>query len=107
MREVGSDEAMFDKLNKKSYTKNEYSCEEFVRVENKIIIPVKIQPIEQNGDKLRSKGEAIVLEINQGKPWKVDAIYFNLWKMNDWNLWHFTQTTEGVSKIPIEINKRS
>lgn len=105
MREVGSDEAMYDKLNKTEYAKNEYSCEEFVKAERKIMIPLKMEPMQQDDDRFRVKGEAIVIKINQGKPWKIDAIYFNLWKKLDWGLWHFTHTSDGVSKIPVEIEK--
>jgi len=103
MREVGADEAMFDKWNRSSYPKNEYSCEEFILFQKKYIIPIKIDPIEKTGDKYHAQGEAVVLKINQGESWKVEAMYFDLWKKLDWKLWHFNNPKEGPRKIQLEV----
>lgn len=103
MREVATDEAMYDKWGHEFWPKDEYSCEEFVRFQQKYIIPLKIGPIQKTGEKYRVKGEAIVIMINQGDPWKTEAIYFDLWKKLDWEIWHFNGPKNGPRKIPIEI----
>ncbi|MDD3066942.1 MAG: hypothetical protein PHO48_03885 [Candidatus Gracilibacteria bacterium] len=103
MREVGADEAMFDKWKTTAYAKDKYSCEEFVRVQKKFVVPLKIEPIKKDGDRYHVKGEAIVIKINQGESWKVESIYFDLWKKLDWELWHFNNPKSGPRKIPTEI----
>lgn len=84
---VWADESMHDKWGHDKYDK--YKCEEFVQYQKKIMIPVSIQPIEKNGGKLRAKWEAIVITQNQGEPWGIKAMYFDLWKVDTWDLWHF------------------
>lgn len=106
MREVGADEAMFDKWNNTAYAKDKYSCEEFVRFQQKLLIPIKIEPIEKTGGKERIRGEAIILKINQGESWKITPVYFDLWKKLDWNLWHFNNPKDGPRKIPAEIESQ-
>ncbi|GEM_PF-3626261 len=98
MAEVGADEAMFDKWGTTKYP--DYTCEEFVRYQKKVMTPIKIEPIETTGDKHRVRGEAVVISLNSGEPWKVNAIHFDLWKKTDWDLWHFNPSR----KIEIEIN---
>lgn len=45
MREVGADEAMYDKWGRTEYPAKNYSCEEFVRFQKQFIIPISIAPI--------------------------------------------------------------
>lgn len=104
MREVGADEAMFDKWNTTIYPKDRYSCEEFRIFQEKYIIPIEIEPIQRTGNKQRVKGEAIVIKINQGEPWKIESMYFDLWKEAGWELWHMNNPKDGPRKIPIEID---
>ncbi|MFH1546035.1 MAG: hypothetical protein ABIE14_01510, partial [Patescibacteria group bacterium] len=77
--------------------------EEFVRFQKKFIVPLKIEPIGQAGDRYRVKGEAIVIKINQGESWKIVPMYFDLWKKLDWDLWHFNNPKNGPRKIPAII----
>ncbi len=104
MREVAADEAMYDKWGRTAYPDSNYSCEEFINFQEKYMIPIRISPIEQTGDKYRVKGEAIIIKLNQGEPWKVESMYFDLWKKLDWDLWHFNNPKEGPRKIPIEVD---
>lgn len=103
MREVAADEAMFDKWGRTSYPEKNYSCEEFVIYQKKFIVPLKIEQIEKFGDRYRVKGEAIVIKINQGAAWVVEAMYFDLWRKLDWDLWHFNNPKDGPRRIPLKI----
>jgi len=103
MREVGADEAMFDKWGNTSYT-DSYKCEEFVRFKKQYLIPISIDKIEKTGDKYRTKGKILIIKINQGESWKIRAVYFDLWKKLDWDLWHFNNPKNGPRIIPAEIS---
>lgn len=102
MREVWADESMHDKWGHDKY--DNYKCEEFVRYQTKMIIPIKIEPIEQNGQKLRARWEAITITQNQWEPLGVKAMYFDLWKINTWDLWHFNNPKSWPRLIEMEIN---
>ena len=103
MREVGADEAMYDKWGHTEYPTDKYSCEEFVRFQKQFMIPIFIEPIEQTGNKYRVKGEMVIVKINQGESWKMKPVYFDLWKKLDWDLWHFNNPKNGARSIEAEI----
>lgn len=103
MATVGADEAMYDKWWNIKY--KDYKCEEWIRFQKKIILPIRIDTIEKTGDKLRTKWEAIVIFQNQWEPLLVRAIYFDLWKLDKWDLWHFNNQKSGPRDIDISIYK--
>lgn len=53
MATVGADEAMYDKWRHIKY--EDYKCEEWIKFQKKIMIPIRIDPIEKTGDRLRAK----------------------------------------------------
>lgn len=103
MATVWADESMHDKWWHDKY--EGYSkCEEFVKYQSKIIIPINISPIEKTGDKLRAKWRAIVIRENQWEPLWIKAMYFDLWKVNTWDLWHFNNPKSWPRVIDAQIN---
>ncbi len=98
MREVGADEAMWDKWGHSSYP-DDYSCEAFVDFQEKQYLPIQIDPIETNGSRYRVTGQMMIVGRNQGLPLYVGAQYFELWKEDGWDTWHFNVPKDGPQKI--------
>jgi len=101
MATVWADESMHDKWWHDKY--ENYRCEEFVTYQSKMIIPINIEPIISTWDKLHARGRAIVVTENQWEPLWIKAMYFDLWKVNTWGLWHFNNPKWWPRIIDAEI----
>ena len=95
MEEVGVDEAMFDKYN--IVKRINYRCEEFVKYNEKIYSPTEIGEIKKTGNKYRVKGEMIVISKNPNEDIKITPLYFELWRLEDWPLWHFKDSPKPIA----------
>ena len=89
MAEVWADELMFDKWWNETYPVEKYDCSAFWKVQRIKMLPIKINPIEKAGNKLKVQGEIIRIEITNGKPYIIAPMRFELWKTIDMELWHF------------------
>lgn len=103
MREVWADEAMYDKFWRTSYW-NDYPCDWFIYTPTKIIIPIKIEPIEKTDNKYRVKWEIITLTKDSQWQYFIGLSNVELRKLLDWNLRHFTWNPKWLwpSKINFE-----
>lgn len=105
MRKVWSDEAMYDKYWRTEYSEKDFSCEWFRYTQNKILIPVKIEPITKTDNKYRVKWELMMIKKNDWWPYYIDMVYFELWKLLDWDLWHFVWNPKWQWPTKVDFKK--
>jgi len=104
MRKVGADESMYDKYGRTEYAEDAYDCNNYYKgIKAKYYLPFEIEPIIESANKRRIRGKAIVVRVLEGGRHIASAQYFEIWKVRDWDLWHFNASSkEGSLKIPLE-----
>jgi ssDNA-binding Zn-finger/Zn-ribbon topoisomerase 1 len=104
MRKVGADEAMYDKYGRTEYEKGFYDCNNYYKgINAKYYLPIEVEAIIESANKRRIRGKAIVLRVMEDGRHIASAQYFELWKVRDWELWHFNASSRnGSPKIPLE-----
>lgn len=104
MRKVGADEAMYDRYGRNEYEKRSYDCNNYYKgINAKYYLPVEVEAIIESANKRRIRGKAIVLRVMEDGRHIASAQYFELWKVRDWELWHFNASSKnGSPKIPLE-----
>ncbi|MDD5054842.1 MAG: hypothetical protein PHZ00_01070 [Candidatus Peribacteraceae bacterium] len=104
MRKVGADEAMYDNLGRTEYAPDSYNCNNFYKgINAKYYLPFEIEPIIESFEKRRIRGKAIVVRVMEDGRHIASAQYFEIWKVHDWDLWHFNASSKtGSPKIPLE-----
>lgn len=104
MRKIGADEAMYDKYGRTEYEPGTYDCNNYYKSINaKYYLPFEIEPIIESPGKRRIRGKAIVVRVMEDGRHIASAQYFELWKVRDWELWHFNASSRnGSPKISLE-----
>jgi hypothetical protein len=104
MSKVGVDEAMYDKYGRTDNGPN-YRCENFYNgIRAKYFLPYEIEPAIESDQKKRIRGKMIVTKILDNGQTFVGAQHFEIWKVNDWDLWRFNVSSQrDKSVIPLEL----
>jgi ssDNA-binding Zn-finger/Zn-ribbon topoisomerase 1 len=95
---------MYDKYGRTEYEKGFYDCNNYYKgINAKYYFPIEVEAIIESANKRRIRGKAIVLRVMEDGRHIASAQYFELWKVRDWELWHFNASSRnGSPKIPLE-----